>query len=73
MRNIGLHLISFLILCVFTSNSYSQTPAAPQPAGRDLHSYANPNDVRVKHADLDWQVLFAEKILKAKLKAGRCM
>ena len=65
MRNIGLHLISILILCVSTSNSYSQTPAVPlQSEGPDLHSYANPNDVRVKHVDLDWEVLFAQKVLR---------
>jgi leukotriene A-4 hydrolase/aminopeptidase len=64
MRKIGLHLISFLLLCVITSNSYSQTPVSPPPAGPDFHSYANATDVRVKHIDLDWQVLFAQKVLK---------
>ncbi len=65
MRNIALNLISFLLLYVFTTNSFSQTPTAPpQPTGPDLHSYANPADVRVKHVDLDWQVLFAQKVLK---------
>ncbi|HKO63163.1 MAG TPA: M1 family metallopeptidase [Pyrinomonadaceae bacterium] len=64
MRNTALNLISILLLCVFSSNSHSQTSAAPQPSGPDLHSYANSTDVRVKHVDLDWQVLFAEKVLK---------
>lgn len=65
MRNIALNLISFLVLGVFTSNTYSQTPPGPpQPTGPDLHSYANALEVRVKHVDLDWQVLFAEKVLK---------
>ena len=65
MRNIGLVLTSFLILIVSTSNSLSQTPTSPpQPTGPDFHSYANSADVRVKHIDLDWQVLFAQKVLK---------
>ncbi len=31
---------------------------------QDYHSYANPSAVRVKHVDLDWRVLFDQKILK---------
>ncbi|HEX3082880.1 MAG TPA: hypothetical protein VHP99_00010, partial [Pyrinomonadaceae bacterium] len=30
----------------------------------DYHSYANPAAVRVRHVDLDWDVLFEQKILK---------
>jgi aminopeptidase N len=30
----------------------------------DYHSYANPWAVRVRHVDLDWDVLFEQKILK---------
>ena len=63
MKNIGLHLISFLLLCMVTSESDSQTPVSPQLTGPDFHSYANMADVRVKHFDLDWQVLFAQKVL----------
>jgi len=33
-------------------------------AVKDFHSYANPADVRVKHLDLAWDVLFDKKILK---------
>src|SRR5687767_4201731 len=64
MKNIGLHLISFLLLCMVTSDSDSQTQVSPQLTGPDFHSYANVADVRVKHIDLDWQVLFAQKVLK---------
>jgi leukotriene A-4 hydrolase/aminopeptidase len=35
-----------------------------EPAAQDFHSYANPAAVRVKHVDLDWDVLFDQKILK---------
>jgi leukotriene-A4 hydrolase len=31
---------------------------------QDYHSYSNPGAVRVRHVDLDWQVLFDQKILK---------
>jgi leukotriene A-4 hydrolase/aminopeptidase len=31
---------------------------------QDFHSYANPTAVRVRHVDLDWDVLFDQKILK---------
>lgn len=31
---------------------------------QDYHSYANPSAVRVRHVDLDWEVLFDQKILK---------
>lgn len=33
-------------------------------AVQDFHSYANPGDVRVRHVDLDLQVLFDQKVLK---------
>ncbi|HEX8174302.1 MAG TPA: M1 family metallopeptidase [Pyrinomonadaceae bacterium] len=35
-----------------------------QDAGRDLHSYSNPHEVRVRHLDLDWDVDFGQKMLK---------
>ena len=31
---------------------------------QDYHSYANPSGVRVRHVDLDWDVLFDQKVLK---------
>src|SRR3954465_5547590 len=31
---------------------------------QDHHSYANPSAVRVRHVDLDWNVLFDQKMLK---------
>ncbi len=49
------------------SGSNVSTPAVhgpPQRAAEDFHSYANPGDVRVRHLDLDWDVLFDQKILK---------
>jgi len=37
---------------------------AQEKAAQDFHSYADPGTVRVKHIDLDWDVLFDQKILK---------
>jgi leukotriene-A4 hydrolase len=38
--------------------------AGPSHATRDEHSYGNPDEIRVTHADLDWDVLFDRKILR---------
>jgi leukotriene-A4 hydrolase len=39
--------------------------AAPAAAvARDVHSYSNPAEVRVRHVDLDWDVLFDQKMLR---------
>jgi len=39
-------------------------PTAMQNAKRDIHSFSNPEQVRVKHLDLDCDVLFDKRILK---------
>jgi leukotriene-A4 hydrolase len=44
------------ILCVATT-------VDSQPAAKDFHSYSNPQDVHVRHLDLDWDVSFDKKIL----------
>ena len=31
---------------------------------KDVHSYSNPESVKVTNVDLDWDVLFDEKIIK---------
>ena len=43
-----------LVLMAFTTNV----------AAQDSHSYSNPSAVRVRHVDLNWDVLFDQKILK---------
>jgi len=35
-----------------------------QSFAEDVHSYSNPKEVRVRHVDLDWMVLFDKKILQ---------
>jgi len=47
------------------ASSSAETPAGPTRAAvRDVHSYGNPSEIRVLHADLTWDVLFDRKILK---------
>jgi len=41
----------------------SPTVSTPAAVAHDDHSYSNPNEIRVRHADLDWDVLFDRKIL----------
>jgi leukotriene A-4 hydrolase/aminopeptidase len=41
-----------------------QTKTATQTTRRDVHSYSNPDAVRVRHVNLDWTVLFDQKIIK---------
>jgi leukotriene A-4 hydrolase/aminopeptidase len=38
--------------------------AAMQTMVKDVHSYSNPQAVKVRHVDLDWDVLFDKKILR---------
>jgi leukotriene A-4 hydrolase/aminopeptidase len=38
--------------------------AATVSAARDVHSYANPAEIRVRHVDLDWDVLFDRRALR---------
>ena len=37
--------------------------AAPASARRDVHSFANPDEVVVRHLDLDWDVRFDRRVL----------
>ncbi len=48
-----------LVYCFFVLMAFVINVAA-----QDSHSYANPSAVRVRHIDLDWDVLFDQKILK---------
>jgi leukotriene A-4 hydrolase/aminopeptidase len=52
-----------------SSTASAQRTARPRAAAapravEDVHSYSNPAEVRVRHVDLDWDVLFDQKILK---------
>jgi leukotriene-A4 hydrolase len=58
----------FIMACQDTTNNISQRESNnhDSKAGetRDVHSYANPDQVRVRHVDLDLEVLFDRKTLK---------
>ncbi|HEY6046027.1 MAG TPA: M1 family metallopeptidase [Pyrinomonadaceae bacterium] len=58
MKPIARLLFSFSFVITLVSGM------ANAQAARDFHSYANPSAVRVRHLDLDWEVLFDQKILK---------
>lgn len=46
-------------------SSAAETPAVEsRPEIRDVHSYSNPSEIRVRHADLTWDILFDRKIIK---------
>ncbi|MBO0799886.1 MAG: aminopeptidase, partial [Blastocatellia bacterium] len=62
-----LFLSFFIMACQDTSNiAQKQANNADSKANetRDAHSYANPEQVRVRHVDLDLEVLFDRKVLK---------
>src|ERR671912_691989 len=48
-----------MVYCLFVLIAFAMNVAA-----QDSHSYSNPSAVRVRHVDLDWDVLFDQKILK---------
>lgn len=52
-------------LLLFALAASCHKPTAMQNARRDIHSYSNPEQIRVRHLDLDGDVLFDRKILKA--------
>ena len=56
----------FLIVLAFIASSADVANAqnTTQTFVEDVHSYSNPKAVRVRHADLDWNVLFDKKILQ---------
>lgn len=53
-----------LLLLLFILGVATTSQSQSQYAAQDFHSYSNPQDVRVRHLDLDWDVSFDKKILK---------
>src|SRR5260370_25804837 len=51
-----------ILLCILAASCHKSTTM--QNARRDIHSYSNPEQIRVRHLDLDCDVLFDRKILK---------
>src|SRR5215216_1426654 len=61
MKQTKVVLISVILLTMMQGSSYSQAPPAER---KDHHSYSNPEQVKVRHVDLEWDVLFDQKILR---------
>lgn len=53
-----------ILLTVLMTAIIGNSQAMNDRLANDVHSYANPNTVRVKHVDLDWTVLFEQKSIK---------
>src|ERR1700680_2007731 len=51
-----------ILLCILAAACHKSTNM--QNTRRDMHSYSNPEQVRVRHLDLDCDVLFDRKVLK---------
>ncbi len=51
-------------MVIVMTNQQSAFPQTLPAERRDYHSYSNPEQVKVRHVDLDWDVLFDQKILK---------
>ena len=57
----------FVMACQKSSTEKTAAPAiqsVPLEQAHDVHSYGNPDQVRVKNVDLDLEVLFDRKVLK---------
>lgn len=58
----------FLAALLIGANSativMAQKTSAAQTFAEDMHSHSNPQAVRVKNVDLDWNVIFDKKILQ---------
>src|SRR5215469_16945556 len=52
-----------IVVCLLTASCNKSTTM--QNSRRDIHSFSNPEQLRVRHLDLDCEVLFDQKILKA--------
>ena len=61
-------LVTGILLSITASAQKSKTNvmknSSLQKYAEDFHSYSNPQTVKVRHVDLDWNVLFDKKILQ---------
>ncbi len=75
MGVLRLSIISCILFCLSmgfacktgekTNNETDKDPSGTKTKmAKDVHSYANPEAIRVTNVDLDWDVLFDEKIIK---------
>ena len=57
-------IIALFVALIWSNNANAQKSNVVQTFAEDLHSFSNPQAVRVTNADLDWTVLFDQKIIK---------
>jgi leukotriene A-4 hydrolase/aminopeptidase len=55
---------SLLLFCFVLLIGATATAAQTTAMVEDGHSFSNPQAVRVRHVDLDWNILFDQKIIK---------
>ena len=57
-----------LFICAIFINAQSEGKNGMMKSRiiQDFHSYSNPQEIRVTNVDLDWDILFAEKMIKGK-------
>lgn len=69
-KSFVLFLIVFSLFAMSCQNSSTQktsppvTQSAPSKEAKDAHSYSNPEQIQVKHVDLNLDVQFDRKVLK---------
>jgi leukotriene-A4 hydrolase len=63
-RTVLAFCLAFLFSAIFSVGGAAQNRQTARKFAEDFHSYANPNETRVTHVDLDWNVLFEQKILQ---------
>ena len=55
---------SLAIPLILVMSSCAPTPPAMPPVARDVHSYGNPNEARVRHVSLDLSIIFEQHTLR---------
>ncbi|MEP7271502.1 MAG: M1 family aminopeptidase/hydrolase, partial [Acidobacteriota bacterium] len=69
-KSITITISSVMACILLISCNRGEGPTSKEPAtgmstvARDVHSYSNPDKVKVTHVDLDLEVLFDRKVLK---------
>jgi len=64
VKNLILLLITALTVSVISAIGIHAQKPIPEKFVEDIHSYSNPQTVRVTNVDLDWTVLFDKKVLR---------
>lgn len=60
----NLLIVLFLGASFISAQTIGKKKMEKTAMAQDYHSYSNPNEIKVTHIDLDWNVLFDKKILQ---------